>query len=455
LSSPLSDINLIIQYLKENKEMQVVVLLGGLGTRLKNRQAHLPKAMVDVHGRPFFYYQLQLMKQYGLKDFVFCIGYKGEAIKNFFKNGRHMGVSIKYSSDGKTLLGTAGALKKAAPFLKDDFMVIYGDSYMDVDYARIIFAYRRFKRKGSKALLTVLHNKNKFDKSNVIFRNNRLLKYDKKNPTPKMEYIDYGVSILDKKLLGLVAPNKYFDLSDLYSIITRKGLMAGYEVSSRFYEIGTPSALAEFKNYIYQRVLVKKPVVFLDRDGTLNRLCIDKKTGQADSPLRPEELRLLPKTIASLRAIKSLGYAIVVVTNQPAAAKGKTTLEDIYKINDRLRDVLVKRGVILDDLLLCPHHPVGAPHSKERELIKECECRKPRPGMLSLAIEKLNLDRSGSYMVGDSCRDILAGRSVKVKTVFLGEYKGPHQPEYIFKNLYEFALFLKRTSKKRKNNRGT
>jgi histidinol-phosphate phosphatase family protein len=233
--------------------------------------------------------------------------------------------------------------------------------------------------------------------------------------------------------------------------MTRKGFIFGYEVKNRFYEIGTPSSLAEFKKHIYQRLLVKKPAVFLDRDGTLNRLCFNRGTGELDSPLRAEEFKLLPKTIPALRILKSLGFTVIVVTNQPAAAKGKTTLENICQINHRFKDILAKQGIFIDDLLTCPHHPVGSPDSEEPDLIKKCECRKPRPGLLKMAIEKFNLDTSHSYMAGDSYRDVLAGRSVKMKTVFLGEYKGTHQPDYIFKNLYEFALFLKRTLKKPKN----
>lgn len=431
-------------------DMQVVVLMGGLGTRLGGAGLSSPKAMVDVYKRPFFCYQLQLMKWSGLRKFIFCVGYKQENIHSFFKDGRRFGVNIQYSFDGKELIGTAGALKKAGHLLKNDFMVIYGDSYMDVDYLELIGAYLRSREKGKSALLAVFRNKNKYDKSNVIFKNNRLLKYDKKNISADMECIDYGISILNKRLLRRIPRNKYFDISDFYSSLVSGELMSGYEVKNRFYEIGTPDSLGEFKKFIYQRSLVKKPGIILDRDGTLNEICLNEDTEMLDSPLSVREFKLLPKVISGLRILKSLGYAVMVVSNQPAAAKGKAALSDIYAVNNRLKDILRKRGVVLDDFLICPHYPSGSPHTTERFLIRDCECRKPKPGLLRRAISKFNLDVESSYMAGDSYVDILAGREAKMKTVFLGEYKCDccqllkrKIPDYTFKNLYDFAVFLR------------
>ncbi|MCM8795316.1 MAG: HAD-IIIA family hydrolase [Candidatus Omnitrophica bacterium] len=436
----------------KDRQIQVVVLMGGRGTRLGDSHLDTPKSMVDIYGRPFFWYQLQLMKYYGLRNFIFCVGYKAELIKSFFKDGCRFGVNIRYSFDGKELLGTGGALKKAEPFLEKDFMVIYADSYMDVDYREIVSVYYEVKKEqGKKALLTIFKNKNRYDKSNVIFKNNRLLKYDKINTSEEMEYIDYGISILDKGVLAGIPRNKYFDLSNLYSILVKDGLMAGYEVRNRFYEIGRPSSLKEFKKFIYQRAFVKKPAVILDRDGTLNALCLNEETGQLDSPLKPNDLKLLPKTIDALRIIKSLGYTIIVITNQPQAAKGKITLAKLYRINNELKDILAKNRIFMDDYLICPHHPLGSIYTKDQFLIKDCKCRKPKPGLFKIAREKFNLDIPNSYVVGDSYVDILAGKAVKMKTVFLGEYKCDacqllkgHRPDYVFKNLYEFAIFLRK-----------
>jgi D-glycero-D-manno-heptose 1,7-bisphosphate phosphatase len=195
---------------------------------------------------------------------------------------------------------------------------------------------------------------------------------------------------------------------------------------------------------------VKKKAVILDRDDTLNGLVYNKKEGILDSPLKPQDVKLLPGVIKALDIIRKLGYIIIIATNQPAAAKGKAALGALYDVNNRLKDMLAKNGIHLEESLLCPHHPEGSRLSRERFLIKKCNCRKPAPGMLKTAIEKFNIDTPRSYMAGDSWRDVLAGRSMNLKTVFIGRYRhaagifGPGaRPDYIFNDLYSFALYLK------------
>lgn len=194
---------------------------------------------------------------------------------------------------------------------------------------------------------------------------------------------------------------------------------------------------------------MKKPAIFLDRDGTINEIVVNDDTGQPDSPLKPAELRLLPGAADAIKLLRSLGYIVIVITNQPAAAKGKTTLGDLHAINDRLRDILAAEQTNVDDILMCPHHPVGAPGSRERFLICECDCRKPRPGLLIKAIEKFNIDLESSYMVGDSFSDILAGKKLGVKGIFIGHFKcdscrllDGQKPDGVFKSVYDFALSL-------------
>lgn len=434
----------------------MVVLLGGLGTRLIGADSNRPKAMVDIYGKPFFYYQLCLMQQYNLKNFIFCIAHKGDIIKSFFQDGRKFGANIKYSYDGKKQLGTGGALRKILPLLKEDFMVIYGDSYMDVDYDELVYTYYRVKKdKGKKGLMVVFKNKNRYDTSNVIFKGGKLLKYGKQHISSDMEYIDYGISILNKNVVRKIPKGKYFDLSALYGELVKNSLMSGYEVKKRFYEIGMPSSLHKTKKFIYQNVILKKPAVLFDRDGTLNPLVYNDNAEQLDSPLDPKKIALLPGVVNSLRMIKRLGYNIIVITNQPAAAKGKTTLSRLYEVNNKFRDILAEKNIYFDDILLCPHHPIGSSYSKERFLIKECMCRKPKPGLINMAVKKFNIDIDKSYMVGDSYTDIQAGKSAGLKSVFVGQYKydscgymQAHRPDYIFKSIYDFARYLKGVSRK-------
>jgi len=444
----------------ELKDMQVVVLLGGLGTRLKSVESVMPKPLTDVHGKPFFSYQLELLKWHGFRDFVFCAGYKGNMIKDYFKDVAALNINIRYSFDsdktpynGEKLLGTGGALRKALPLLREDFMVIYGDSYMDINYQEIVLAYFRKNPDGKrKGLMTVFENNGRFDKSNIIFKNNQLIKYDKKNPLPEMHHIDYGVSVLNSTVVENIPENRFSDLADVYSKLTDDRLMSGFEVKNRFYEIGTPSSLNEFKKYIHDRLYTLKPAVFLDRDGTLNEIVYNDDTELLDSPLSPQQFKLLPNAMEALKKLKAMGYLLIVVTNQPAAAKGKVTLDRLYEINDFFLDILRQNGIVIDELLMCPHHPDFNERCEFGFLNRDCECRKPRPGLLLKAFEKFNIDMPNSYMAGDSHVDILAAHKAGVRSVFIGRYKcdicqllGDIKPSYIFKDLYEFALYLENT----------
>ncbi len=432
--------------------MQVVVLMGGRGERLTALGSGLPKAMVGVCGKPFFYYQLQLMKPYGLNKFLFCVGHKAEAISSYFKDGRRFGVQIKYSQDGNNLLGTAGALKKASRFLEDDFITIYGDTYIDLDYAELIYMYESSRaEKRIKSMMVVFKNNNKFDKSNVIFEGGRVLKYDKAVSSPGMRHIDYGISFMNKQILKEIPGGRFSDLADVYKKLAAEGQISGYEVRNRFYEIGRPSSQEEFKKFIYCRKALPKKAIFLDRDGTLNRMNFNRKTGQLDSPLRPEEVKLIPNTVKALRILKSLGYLLIVVTNQPAAAKGKTTMGRLYQVNNRLKDILLKNKIQLDDSLICAHYPPPVPFTEERFLVRKCGCRKPKAGLIHAAIKKFSIDTSRSFMVGDSYTDVLAGNSARLKTAFLGRLKcedrkflKTRKPDYVFNSLYCFAVELKR-----------
>lgn len=431
------------------QEMQVVVLMGGLGTRLGPQASGIPKAMVEVHGKPFFWYQLDLLKCQGVREFVFCVNYAGQAIRDYFGDGSRFGVSIRYSEDGPQPLGTGGALRKTLPLLKNDFLVIYGDSYGDIDYFELLYAYIKRKRKRNiRGLMALFKNQDQLDSSNVVFKEDRLLNYDKKNRVPGMDYIDYGAVFLEKDALAQ-EPEEAWDLSDWYHRLSQQGKLAGYEVYNRFYEIGKPESLAEFKEFIAERRWLQKSTLFLDRDGTLNSVVSHPGIEGQDSPFSANELELLPTTAEALSRLRRLGYRLIVVTNQPAAAKGKTDLEKLFQINHRLKKILEEKEVLLDALFLCPHHPEGSPQSADSFLIQPCACRKPGPGLLEKGAGIFGIDKENSYMIGDSWRDIGAGKAFGVKTVFLGNpeigsRKNEDEPDLFFNHLLEFAVYLEK-----------
>ena len=197
-------------------------------------------------------YQIQLLKNVGIEDIVLCIGNKGNMIKNHFGDGSNLNVKISYSSED-TLLGTGGALRNATKILKDSFLVMYGDAYLDIDYRKIVKYSKEIK---CPALLTVYKNKGKFDTSNVIFIDDKFVLYDKQNPIKAMQYIDYGLSILSKRIVKQYIPrNTFYDLADCYNALSKKNQLAGYEVKKRFYEIGSMSGLQDFKNFIKSQAI--------------------------------------------------------------------------------------------------------------------------------------------------------------------------------------------------------
>jgi histidinol-phosphate phosphatase family protein len=427
------------------EKMQVVVLMGGLGTRLRGAVGELPKAMAPVVGKPFFRHQLDLLKLYGFRKFLFLIGHGGGAVRGYFGNGRKFGVRIGYSDEGFRPLGTLGALRRALPSLEKDFALIYGDSFMDVNYRELVYAYEAARRDERKMLMAVLHNRGRFGPSNVVYREGGIVVYDKKRHHPGMEYIDYGVSLISRDVVRRIRPGHPCDLARLYGPLARKGLVAGHPVGNRFYEIGSPASLEECAAYLGRRAL-RHPAVFLDRDGVLNAIVPNSETGSPDSPLDVGEVRILPRAAKALAILRKKGYLLIVVTNQPAAAKGKATLEQLAAINGAVREKLASAGALLDDLLMCPHHPAGSPGTRHPSLIGRCRCRKPSPGLLRLAARKWRIDIGRSYMVGDSPTDILAASRFGVRSVFVGNCRcdtdrllAGRKPDIIAADLYEFA----------------
>jgi NDP-sugar pyrophosphorylase family protein len=226
----------------------LTLLAGGLATRLRAvTDDATPKALVEVAGRPFIDHQLELFHRRGIRRAVLCLGHLGHQIESHVGNGQAFGIDVSYSHDTPGLLGTGGALRRALPMLGEIFWVVYGDSYVDIDFAAVLDA---FLATDKLALMTVLRNDNRWDKSNVEFQNNRLVRYDKRNRTPAMHHVDYGVALLRRAALERIPAARHHDLADLYSMLVGEEAMMGYEVTNRFYEIGTLSALQETRQFL-------------------------------------------------------------------------------------------------------------------------------------------------------------------------------------------------------------
>ncbi len=220
----------------------VAILAGGLATRLRPITSSIPKAMVDVAGRPFIAWQLDYLRQQKVTHVTLCLGYLGEQIEAFVGDGTGFGLHVDYSFDGPKLLGTAGALKQALPKLGDAFFVFYGDSYLPIDFQQVAM---NFQLQNKPALMTILKNNNQWDKSNVLFRDGVLLEYNKHHPRDEMAYVDYGLGVMSASVLASYSNKEAFDLADVYHQLSITSDLAGHEVFERFYEIGSHEGLRE------------------------------------------------------------------------------------------------------------------------------------------------------------------------------------------------------------------
>ncbi|CAN5171945.1 D-glycero-D-manno-heptose 1-phosphate guanosyltransferase [soil metagenome] len=227
-----------------------IILAGGIATRLGAVSEQTPKAMMPIDGKPFIDYQLRLLAEQHVSEIVLSVAHLGKQIEDFVGDGHSYGISIKYIYDGPKRLGTGGAIKAALQAVPNCFGILYGDTYLDIEYTPI---YESFLKSGKKGLMTVLQNENSWDKSNVLFENDEIKIYDKHNPTAKMRHIDYGLSIMCKSCFDEYEDKEAFDLSDVFERCIERGDMAGFEVNKRFYEIGTPASLAETEQYLKNR----------------------------------------------------------------------------------------------------------------------------------------------------------------------------------------------------------
>lgn len=228
----------------------IVILAGGLATRLRPLTETLPKSLIPINGEPFIAHQLRLLHTQGIQHVVMCIGYLGDMIIDFVEDGSQFGVTVDYSTEGPTLLGTAGAIKQALPLLPNNFFVLYGDSYLLCDYTAIQQSYMNAKK---IALMTIFHNQDQWDTSNIECVNQQILAYNKDIQTPRMHYIDYGLGIFNKSAFDFIQDHEVYDLALLYQQCLSQKQLAAYEVKQRFYEIGSMTGIEELSAFLTQQ----------------------------------------------------------------------------------------------------------------------------------------------------------------------------------------------------------
>lgn len=224
----------------------LALLSGGLATRLHPISLATPKALIDINGKLFIEHQLTMLKGQGITDIVICVGHMGDKIENFIGNGEKIGINVKYSYDGEKLLGTAGAIRKALPLLPETFFVMYGDSYPVTDFLKVSLF---FESNNKQALMTIVENNDNLYRNNVIFEDGRIIKYDKKNITTEMRFIDYGLGIMNKECFNGMRKDEIFDLADIQKDLSDKGELIGYVIKEKTHEIGSFVGIEKFKKY--------------------------------------------------------------------------------------------------------------------------------------------------------------------------------------------------------------
>jgi len=228
----------------------VALLAGGLATRLRPITQEIPKSLIEVAGVPFICHQLEYLRNQGINSVVLCIGFLGEMIQEVVGNGSRWDMHVSYSPDGPSLLGTGGALRQALPLLGEHFFILYGDSYLPIDFSDV---EKTYVASGKKGLMTVLKNQNRWDKSNVEFDAGQITEYNKTVIRPQMHYIDYGLGILQSTVLQAYPAGQSLDLSKVYNDLSLAEGLAGYEVFERFYEIGSHQGIADTQAYLLEK----------------------------------------------------------------------------------------------------------------------------------------------------------------------------------------------------------
>ncbi len=422
-------------------------MAGGKGTRLQSVAKDIPKPMIKILGKPLLEYQIDSLRESGIDNIILIIGYLGNIIQEYFADGTKFGVNIQYIIEEKPL-GTAGALYYLKEKIQGDFVFVFGDLLLDIDWNRFV----GFHKKNNGLITLYGHpNSHPYDSDVIVSdENNRVIKIEPKNIKRDFYYhnfVNAGIYCMSSIILDAVKNPEKTDLEK--KIITEeinKGRVYAYRSTEYIKDIGTPkrlnSAYQDIKNGLLKNKNLKnkQKAIFLDRDGTINVL-----NGFLSNI---DDFEFLPGIAEAIKKINNSEYLVIVATNQPVVARGECTLEKLEQIHMKMELELGKQGAYLDDLFYCPHHPDKGYKGENIEFKIDCNCRKPKTGMLKQAANKYNIDLKQSWFIGDTTMDIKTGINAGTKTILVNtgeaglDKKYNVVPDYNFENLLQAVDFI-------------
>lgn len=408
--------------------MKVVIMAGGRGTRISSVASDIPKPMIRIDGKPVLEHEIECLRDQGYTDIILTVSHLGNIIMDYFGDGsgvspatgKPFGVNISYYFE-KEPLGNAGALFKIKDQLTEDFLLLNADAMFDVDFNRFV-AYH--KSHGGWVTLFTHPNGHPYDSGLILADKDgkveKWLAKEDERPQYYRNRVNAGLHVISPKVLETEITTPKVDLDrQLLKPLAGTGKMFCYDSPEYVKDMGTPERYyAVCEDLISGRVKAKnlrnkQKAVFLDRDGTLNKYV---------GFLRDiDQFELMDGVAEAIKKINNSGYLAIVVTNQPVIARGEVTFEELEQIHNKMETLLGLEGAYLDAIYFCPHHPHKGYAGEVTELKFDCDCRKPKPGMLLQAAKDFNIDLSQSWMIGDSENDVLAGKNAGCRTALLSD----------------------------------
>lgn len=397
--------------------MKALILAGGKGTRLSEiTKNEIPKPMAPINGKPIIEYVIDNLKQNGIKDIVITVGYLSQVIKDHLKDGEHFGVNISYIEE-KEPLGSGGALYYLKGLVKEDFIVCPGDAIFDIDVNRM---ERFHKEKGGLITLFAHPNLHPYDSDLIIADKTGLVKDLHFKNLPRDFYykncVNAGIVMIGAQALDRLTEPKKMNLEhDFVYPFIKENKVYCYSSPEYVKDVGTPERFNKTQKDLQLNLPRKKNLknkqkaIFLDRDGTINVY-----KGFINSH---EQIELLPKVSEAISKINQSEYLAIIISNQPVIARGEATFEQVDDTFNKIETLLGQYGVYIDGIYYCPHHPHKGFDGEIPELKFDCDCRKPKIGMLKGAEKDFNLDLSKCVMIGDTELDILTGKNANIPTV--------------------------------------